>query len=208
LKQQQATFFFRNQTKTIFMENYKIIPVETTYLEMLTFSNFSTEFDLEKKTNILIIQAVDIPINFYKFLYTEIGGKWGWSQRLLINEQELSKTINSSNTYIYVLYLKGIPCGFAEYQQLNSQNIELKYFGLLPSLTGKGYGKLLLNSTLSKMWELMPSRIFLQTCVLDSASALNFYQKNGFKIYDQKICQEPYPIDFLENLKSVDSQNL
>jgi len=190
------------------MENYKIIPVETTYLEMLTFSNFSTEFDLEKKTDILIIQAVDIPINFYKFLYTEIGGKWGWSQRLLINEQELSKTINSSNTYIYVLYLKGIPCGFAEYQQLNSQNIELKYFGLLPSLTGKGYGKLLLNSTLSKMWELMPSRIFLQTCVLDSASALNFYQKNGFKIYDQKICQEPYPIDFLENLKSVDSQNL
>ncbi len=181
------------------MKNYKIIQVETTYLEMLSFSGSDSNFTSSTNMDSFIVQAQDISINFYKFLYTEIGGKWGWSQRLLITDDKLDTIINSPNTYIYILYSKGVPFGFAEYQQINSQNIELKYFGLMPKLIGKGYGKWLLNWTLSKMWELNIKRIYLQTCILDSPSALNFYQKNGFQIYDKKICEELYPTDFLEN---------
>jgi len=181
------------------MKNYKTISVETTYLEMLDFTNNNSNVVDEINSDVFITKIHEISVNFYKFLYNEIGGKWGWSQRLLKSDKELENIINNPKTSIYVLYLKGVPSGFAEYQQYDNLNFEIKYFGLLPKLNGKGLGKTLLNSTLAKIKELKPKRIFLQTCVLDSPSALLFYKKNGFEIYDKKICEELYPIDFLEN---------
>jgi len=177
---------------------FQVIPVKTTYLKMTSFEARQINSDIDENRDLFVYRLNSISINFYKFLYHEIGDLWGWSQRLMITDEELNSIINDSKTIIFVLYIEGKPSGFAEFYNFIDKKYELKYFGLLPNLTGKGYGKLFFNYTLNKIWELKPSEVKLQTCEYDSVGALSFYQKSGFEIFDFKICDENYPIEFVQ----------
>ena len=82
----------------------------------------------------------------------------------------------------------------ASAQQMRSQKpstdvtaeVELAYFGLLPSFIGRGVGGALLTEAIRRAWALGPQRVWLHTCTLDHPAALPNYQKRGFRIYDQK----------------------
>ncbi len=179
------------------MKNFAIISVKTTFLEITKQNELQPKINFDDNYTIFIYKIPQINTSFYKFLYKEVGEKWGWSQRLLLNDNELEQIITHQNTFIFVLYIKGIPSGFAEYHRKDNENIELKYFGLIESQMGKGFGKDFLLYTLNEIWKEKIKRIFLQTCTLDAPTALTFYQKCGFQIFDRQICEEYYPISFL-----------
>jgi GNAT superfamily N-acetyltransferase len=170
------------------------IPVKTYYLQMTERINLNA-VNLPNET--LLLKAESPTINFYKFLFTSLGGEWGWTSRLIISDEDLITIISNSQIEIYVLYVRGVPAGFFELNRDNNNGVELSYFGLFREFLGKGYGKLFLNLVLEKAWAPSTKRVWLHTCEYDHKNALPLYLKTGFKIYDERIDYELYPVDFL-----------
>jgi GNAT superfamily N-acetyltransferase len=75
-----------------------------------------------------------------------------------------------------------VKCGF----ESKAEDAEIVYFSVLSDLTGKGFGKFLIKSILSKLAEKGISKVFLNTCTFDHMYALDFYKRFNFKIYERK----------------------
>lgn len=161
----------------------------TTYLEMTSVTAFRPAFraDLHGIT----IERMETPdLEFYRFLYNEVGREWRWRDRNHMSDFELESILNSPKTDVYVLYVNGTPAGYVELAQ-RGREIEIAYFGLRKRYHGRGLGKHLLSYGIQKAWEKQPERIWLHTCNLDGPHALENYVKRGFSIY--RVDEEPMP---------------
>ena len=87
---------------------------------------------------------------------------------------------------------RGTPAGYAELDgTADDGEVELAYFGLLPSFTGRGLGGHLLTEALRRAWtladrwaDLPPTRrIWVHTCTTDGPAALSNYQSRGLRVY-------------------------
>lgn len=174
---------------------YKKIPVKTTYLEMLEAPEFM-EISFKNKLHIEHLEKPDS--STYLSIYKEIGGPWGWAGRLIMSEEELLKIIQNDLVEIYFLYDGDIAIGLCELNRRKEAEVQLHYFGLATNYVGKGLGKVFMNWTIQKAWSYNPKRFWLHTCEYDHPRALEFYQKSGFKIYEQKTQYEYFPEDFLK----------
>jgi len=69
--------------------------------------------------------------------------------------------------------------------QIETEDVEIAYFGLLPEYIGRGLGGALLASAIENAWAWSPtpSRVWVHTCNRDHPNALANYQARGFKIY-------------------------
>ena len=56
----------------------------------------------------------------------------------------------------HVLYVDGVPAGFAELDRRIEGEIELVQFGMVPEFIGQGLGKYFLNWTIDKAWSYSP----------------------------------------------------
>jgi GNAT superfamily N-acetyltransferase len=63
---------------------------------------------------------------------------------------------------------------------------------------GKGLGRFLINEAKKTARKIGVLRFRLHTCEFDSPGALSFYQKNGFGIFDEKLENAMYPVDFIK----------
>lgn len=138
---------------------------------------------------VAIVRAENPTLSFYRYLYNTVGEPWLWWLRRLMGDDELAEILAKPETHVYVLYVAGVPAGFAELDLTNLEEngvIDLHYMGLIPDFIGKGYGKYLLNWAIDTAWGLKPQRITVNTCSLDHPSALGAYQKAGFGVYDQR----------------------
>ncbi|WP_336232593.1 GNAT family N-acetyltransferase [Thalassospira sp. CH_XMU1458] len=138
---------------------------------------------------VAIIRAENPTLSFYRYLYNTVGEPWLWWLRRLMSDEELSAILAKQETHVYVLYVAGVPAGFAELDltDFESDNvIDLHYMGLMPEFIGKGFGKYLLDWAIDTAWSFKPTRITVNTCTLDHPSALGAYQKAGFAIYDRR----------------------
>ncbi|HOI86904.1 MAG TPA: GNAT family N-acetyltransferase [Lentimicrobium sp.] len=156
----------------------------------------------EEKTKILpegclVMQAVKPTRSFYLFLYTSVGRPYQWYNRLMIPAGELDRLLQDEKTTVWVLYVNGVPAGFAEFDATITGETEMVYFGLTCEFTGKGLGMPFLKWCIHKAWEQPLSRLWLHTCDLDHPAALHMYRKAGFAIYDQDTLmqQKPDPED-------------
>ena len=77
--------------------------------------------------------------------------------------------------------------GYFELEIQPEDQIELAYFGLLPSFFGQGLGAELLAAAIAHAWQLQPSRVWVHTCSLVHPHALHNYQSRGFKVYNTGI---------------------
>lgn len=116
-----------------------------------------------------------------------------WYERNLLSDDELEQIVSHSAIKIYVLYVDGVPAGFAELDCHDKTNIELAYFGLIPEFIGRGLGQFFLDWAVDKAWSYEPKRLFVHSCNFDHPKAIATYQKAGFKPYEQqrRIIDDP-----------------
>ncbi len=161
-------------------------PIETvvTYLEMTAPpSHAKLPPGLVK---LALLRAEQPTVSFYRYLYDAVGGAWSWVDRKRLSDDELAAIIHDDAVEIYVLYLAGVPAGYAELDLRKKPEIELAYMGLVPEAIGKGLGPYLLDRVIRRAWQESPTRLWVHTCTLDHPKALALYQRFGFKPYMQR----------------------
>ena len=139
----------------------------------------------EKPLETLFIEKINPP-NFQlnKFFYKEIGKKHHWKDRLMWNDKDWIKYLNSKGKSTYILKENNNLVGFFE-QIFYEENLdcEIAYFGILEEYIGKKFGKYLLFEAIKKSFEMGAKRVWVHTCSLDHRNALNNYLARGMKIF-------------------------
>jgi GNAT superfamily N-acetyltransferase len=121
----------------------------------------------------------------YLWLYRRVGASVLWDQRLAISSEALDSLLAGDALAIYVLRGgddKAI--GFCEFDRQGFPEIELKNFGVVPAVQGRGLGSWLLSVALQAQWQSGASRIWLHTDTWDHPAAVKIYQRAGFQIFD------------------------
>ena len=164
----------------------------TTFLEMNDPAQFRPAFlaDTDSLT-MMRMETLDLP--FYKFLYQAVGDAWRWRDRLIITDEQLAAELAICS--VDVLYVEGIPAGYAELLPEGDGSVELAYFGLRERFIGRGLGKHFLSWSVERAWADGAKRVWLHTCNLDSPIALANYQKRGFEVF--KTTEAPMPEHYL-----------
>lgn len=179
---------------------YEMVPVSTIYLEM----RGNTMPELPQPPDGCVIRRWRRPpLKGYRQLYSAVGGKWGWSGRLILSDRELAKTITGRGLEIFRLHYGDKTAGFVELDRGDALQTEIVYMGLAPEFIGRGLGRYLLDWAVHHAWRSGPQRVWLHTCAYDHPGALAVYLKAGFSVFDEKTEIQPYPDDFLEKRKSA-----
>jgi GNAT superfamily N-acetyltransferase len=132
-------------------------------------------------------------LSFYRYLYDAIGRDWTWVARRLLPDGELQQILADPAVELNVLWLAGVPAGYAELDRRQPGEVELAYFGLLPEFIGRGLGRWLLDWTVHHAWRARPRRLWVHTCDLDHPRALAVYRNAGFRVYDERIERQELP---------------
>ncbi len=121
----------------------------------------------------------------YLALYRRVGGPLGWDQRTMMSRTHLESLLSGEHLRIYLLRdAAGAALGLCEFDRSAFPQIELKNFGLVPEVQGRGLGPWLLAMALQGEWRSNPDRIWLHTDEWDHPAALLVYQKAGFRVFD------------------------
>jgi GNAT superfamily N-acetyltransferase len=132
----------------------------------------------------------------YRALYTLVGERWLWRDRLVWSEDELDAYLASPNVHVWQLSVGGKTAGYFELQQHSSGAVEIMYFGLAPAFIGLGLGGWLLTRAVDEAFSLGGERVILNTCTLDAPQALPNYLARGFAI----VREERYPLELPERI--------
>lgn len=154
-------------------------------------ANYLRSYDVFYKADApKILDGLDIKIFkgndivFYLNLYSKIGKKWKWQERLNMLQQDLVERINDKNVECHILYKGSDPIGFYEikYHKL-SNSVQLVYLGVLEKYIGQGFGGLMMDHAIWRANSFDPSNMWIHTCTLDHPKALGFYKNRGFKLF-------------------------
>lgn len=129
-----------------------------------------------------VMRMEEPPLSFYLWLYRTVGGPWTWTDRLALAPDDLLAVIRDPNVEIMVLYVGGVPAGFAELDFRRPGIAELALFGLLPDYIGQGLGGWFLDWTVAALWRPGIERAAVDTNTRDHPRALAMYQKAGFEV--------------------------
>jgi len=143
-----------------------------------------------------ILRARRPTVSYYRYLYDTVGGPWMWYERRMMDDRELARIVQDPRVAVHVLYLDGVPAGYAELDYRVEGEVELAYFGLMPEFIGRGLGRYLLDWTVRRAFESEPSRLWVHTCNHDHPGALSAYQRAGFLPYRQerRVIDDPRPL--------------
>jgi GNAT superfamily N-acetyltransferase len=134
-------------------------------------------------------------VSFYRYLYAAVGEPWTWTVRRCLSDAELQAILCDPRVEVNVLWVGGVPAGYAELDRRAPPDIELAYFGLMPEFIGQGLGGYLLDWAIHHAWRMRPRRLWLHTCDLDHPSALDVYRHSGFRIYHRRTSTQELPPD-------------
>ena len=168
-------------------------PVETlvTYLEMTAPPGGPAT--RPPRPAVEIRRAVRPTTSFYRYLYDAVGGPWTWTERRLMSDEGLAAIVRDPRVEVLVLWVDGVPAGYAELDRRAPPDIELAYFGLIPEFIGQGLGRFLLDHAVRRAWSCEPGRLWVHTCDLDHPRALGVYEKCGFRVYDRRMGRVTLP---------------
>ncbi len=120
-------------------------------------------------------------IEKYRLLYRRVGEPWLWFSRLQMSDDMLTAIIHDPAVEIFaVLDPQGIEIGLLELDFRKAGECEVAFFGLIPPLTGQGFGGWLMAQALALAWRAGVERVWVHTCTLDDPRALGFYIAQGF----------------------------
>lgn len=135
--------------------------------------------------NVAILNCAMPPVAFYRHLYNAVGEPHKWVSRRYMPDKDLLDLIHQDNALIYVLYVDGWPAGFTEIDTADDAHPAIRFFGLIPEAQGLGLGRWFFHEVLGMIWAKGPKSIRIDTCSMDSPSALRLYQRAGFNVIDQ-----------------------
>ena len=124
----------------------------------------------------------------YRTLFARVGAPWLWFSRIILDDEALIAIIGAPQVDVYaVTDPSGIEVGILELDFREAGQAEIAFFGLVPELSGKGFGRWLMAETLARAWRKDVSRVWVHTCTLDAPGALGFYRAQGFIPYQRQI---------------------
>jgi GNAT superfamily N-acetyltransferase len=156
-------------------------PVTITYLEMTSRDEVVPLAD-DPRMDVRRAETPTPELN--RFLYVAVGSDWWWHERLAWDRDRWMRWLDRPELETWIGYSAGTPAGYFELEAQPGGQVELAYFGLLPSFIGRGLGPELLHAAVTRAWELATRRVWVHTCSLDHPRALANYQARGFRIYD------------------------
>ena len=133
-----------------------------TYLEMMARPTLPPTA-LSSRRAVAFLRARQPSVAFYRFLYNNIGEPWMWYERRALDDDALAAIIQDENVEVYVLYIDGVPAGYAELDRRQGSDIELAYLGLMPEFVGAGLGAYLLATAIGIAWSYEPQRLWVHT---------------------------------------------
>ncbi len=140
-----------------------------------------------------------------RFLYTAVGARWTWHSRLRWSRARWLAYLDRPELETWVAYVSGTPAGYFEVERQDDGNVEIVYFGLLPSFIGKGLGGQLLTAAVTRAWDVGAKRVWLHTCDLDHPRAIANYQSRGFRVFKVESKVEQIPDAPLEAWPGADA---
>ena len=129
----------------------------------------------------------------YRELFKMIGRDWLWTSRLLLEDDALVQILLDPDITLYTLEDGAEQLGMVELDQRDPLNPEISFFGLTPTAIGKGTGSWLMSYVQTMLFENPIEAVHLNTCTLDSPTALRFYMRNGFKPTRREVRIFPDP---------------
>lgn len=144
-----------------------------------------------------VLRADAISLAFYRFLYAEVGRDWVWYVRRGMSDAELAAIVHDEAVDVFVLYVAGEPGGFVELdRRRHPAEIEIRYFGLMPAVIGRGLGPWFLDWAVREAWRHAPAKLAVNTCDFDHPKALALYQRAGFAPVrrETRIERDPRPL--------------
>ena len=151
-----------------------------TYLEMRQPSDLRPA--RQPHVPIRIERVMDCPPAFWRFLYTEVGHRYHWFDRLPWSDDRIREYLADPAVSLYVMWVSGAPAGYFELRHGPDRTVEIVYFGLLEEFTGRGLGGHMLTEAAKLAWSANPTRVWLHTNTLDHPAALPNYLKRGFQV--------------------------
>jgi GNAT superfamily N-acetyltransferase len=129
----------------------------------------------------------ECPPSFYRYLYTEVGRAFHWTDRLGWSDDTIRAHLRTPGLSLWLLTWEAAPAGYFELKPHDDGSVEIAYFGLLPDYVGRGWGKYLLVVAAETAWRERPSRVWLHTCTLDHPAALPNYLARGFRPIREEV---------------------
>ncbi len=126
-------------------------------------------------------------LDWYRDLYRRVGSEWLWFSRLLMDDDELAAILHDPAVELWVLEQAGEGVGILELDRRQTGEVELSFFGVVPSLVGGGAGRLLMAHGIERAFATPIRRFWVHTCSLDHPAALGFYVRSGFTPYGRAV---------------------
>ena len=123
----------------------------------------------------------------YRALFRRIGEDLFWFSRLRLNDDELRERFTAPFYEAYVLEAVGQEEGIVELDFGGEGECQLAFFGLTPTMVGRGAGRWMMNRALEIAWSRPIRRMWVHTCSLDHPDALDFYIRSGFEPFRRQV---------------------
>ena len=156
------------------------------YLELLESDTFyPKQSSLEGVT---VTHAQVASPELQRFLYRAVGGEYHWTDK--INWSRAQWLEACQHWELHILYLDGTIAGYFDLAPQGQAGVEIVYFGLLPDFAGRGLGAHLLSAAVTRARALGATRVHVNTCSLDGATALRNYEARGFRVYKTETLEK------------------
>ena len=129
-------------------------------------------------------------ISFYRYLYDTVGADWNWFMRRRLSDEELAAIIHDDRVEVFVLYVRGVPAGYAELDR-RIEGRSRSPISASSRVRGAGLRRVSPRLGARRAWSYGPNRVWLHTCSLDHPRALGVYQRAGLGVYDRQVEHEP-----------------
>ena len=160
-------------------DNTRRVDVVRTHLEICDLRALRAAPSPREATQ---LERVQLSADDYRALYTHVGARWHWRDRLLLADEELDAYLASPDVHVWTLAVGDQRAGYFELQRYQDMRVEIMYFGLAPAFIGRGLGGWMLTRAVEEAFALAASHVTLHTCTLDSSHALPNYLARGFAI--------------------------
>ncbi len=124
-----------------------------------------------------------------RWLYEEVGGKWGWRDRAYWSDEEWTEHCLRPDIEIWILWSQQEPLGYFELEKEQGGSVRITHFGLRPQFTGRGIGGHLLTLAIRRAWRIGAARVWLHTSSFDHPHALANYRARGLHLFKTEVLQ-------------------